>query len=63
MSESPITVTSSRYHRPLRVAVEGNISSGKSTFLSFCQRQPDLDVAMEPIDEWTNLDGSNLLVG
>lgn len=62
MDCSSNTVSSTGQHRSLRVAVEGNIGSGKSTFLTYCQQNKDFDVAFEPISEWTNMNGTNLLV-
>lgn len=49
-------------HCPLVVSVEGNIGSGKSTFLQYCVQQPFIEVAYEPVDTWTNYGGTNLLV-
>ncbi len=46
----------------LTVAVEGNISSGKSTFLSYCQGDKDFEVVYEPVDLWRDVRGVNLLV-
>lgn len=46
----------------LTVAVEGNIGSGKSTFLSYCTRDPAFESRFEPLEKWTNVDGINLLV-
>lgn len=58
------TVVSSTFEvcRPLRVSVEGNIASGKSTFLAYCAQCIDIEVIPEPVDEWQNLSGTNLLV-
>lgn len=48
--------------RFLKVAVEGNIGSGKSTFLSYCQPIGGFDVMYEPVEQWRNVRGENLLV-
>lgn len=48
--------------RPLIVAVEGNIASGKSTFLDYCRTKKNMDVISEPVDELTNVGGVNVLV-
>lgn len=48
--------------RPLTVSVEGNIGSGKSTFLSYCQADESLDILFEPVDKWRDVNGVNLLV-
>ncbi|XP_037030944.1 deoxynucleoside kinase-like isoform X2 [Bradysia coprophila] len=45
----------------LIVSVEGNIGSGKSTFLSYCSQDPAFDVFSEPVDTWSNVGGTNLL--
>ncbi len=46
----------------LTVAVEGNIGSGKSTFLNYCSNRPDIIVHPEPIEKWRSVQGENLLV-
>jgi len=44
------------------VAVEGNIGSGKTTFLNrFCPEIDNVDVLAEPVDRWRNVRGNNLL--
>ena len=44
------------------VAIEGNLGAGKSTFLSFLNRVlPDVEIIKEPVDEWQNIRGHNLL--
>jgi len=44
------------------VAVEGNIGSGKTTFLNrFCPETDNVDVLAEPVDRWRNVRGNNLL--
>ncbi|KAL7639198.1 UNVERIFIED_CONTAM: hypothetical protein RMT77_010732 [Armadillidium vulgare] len=47
--------------RPFTVAVEGNIGSGKSTFLNYFSKLPNVLTFEEPIDKWTNVSGNNLL--
>lgn len=47
--------------RPFVVSIEGNIGSGKSTFLQHFASMPGVDTHQEPIDLWTNLEGHNLL--
>lgn len=49
-------------HRPLTVAVEGNIGCGKSTFLDYCREKSGVVVYPEPVGEWQNVNGFNLLV-
>merc|ERR1712029_727820 len=47
--------------RPFTVVVEGNIGSGKSTFLEQYASLDSVSVFSEPVDKWRNLDGNNLL--
>ncbi|KAL1460004.1 hypothetical protein WDU94_011945 [Cyamophila willieti] len=47
--------------RPFRVSIEGNISSGKSTLLKYFEKLSDVDACAEPVDEWRNVNGNNLL--
>lgn len=39
------------------VAVEGNIGSGKSTFLSYFQQFPIVETLQEPVEMWTSVVG------
>lgn len=43
------------------VYIEGNVGSGKSTFLSLLKDHLDLQIVYEPIELWQNIDGHNLL--
>ena len=44
------------------ISVEGNIGSGKTTFLNFFTQQVDnIAVIKEPLDLWQNVDGENVL--
>merc|ERR1712117_217909 len=47
-----------RRSRPFTINVVG---TGKSTFLTFFQRLPNMDVIPEPVEKWTNLNGTDLL--
>ncbi|KAF7282851.1 deoxynucleoside kinase-like [Rhynchophorus ferrugineus] len=47
--------------RPFIVAVEGNIGSGKSTFLEYFNNFEGVEVLSEPVESWRNLNGNNLL--
>ena len=41
---------------PLIISVEGNIGSGKSTFVSFMQRtMTNVIFLQEPVDEWNDI--------
>ncbi|XP_022920605.1 deoxynucleoside kinase-like [Onthophagus taurus] len=46
--------------RPYTVVVEGNIGSGKSTFLNHFQENPSISVLSEPVELWRNCGGTNL---
>lgn len=48
--------------KPFTVLVEGNIGSGKTTFLEHFQQFEDITLLTEPVEEWRNLRGWNLLV-
>jgi septin family protein len=48
-------------HQPFTVFVEGNIGSGKTTFLNHFARA-DVDLLSEPVEMWRNVEGHNLLV-
>lgn len=43
------------------VAVEGNIGSGKSTFLQHFKNSPNVDLYCEPVEMWKNVRGHNTL--
>ncbi|XP_026497097.2 deoxynucleoside kinase [Vanessa tameamea] len=47
--------------KPFTVLVEGNIGSGKTTFLEHFQQFQDITLLTEPVEEWRNLKGWNLL--
>ena len=48
--------------RPFTVVVEGNIGSGKTTFLQhFNKFSEDVEILAEPVDKWRNASGHNLL--
>lgn len=48
--------------RPFTVVVEGNIGSGKSTFLQHFERwSSQVELLPEPVESWRNLKGHNLL--
>lgn len=43
------------------IVVEGNIGAGKSTFLNHMARYVNVQAIPEPLENWTNLNGNNLL--
>jgi len=49
-------------NRPFTVIVEGNIGSGKTTFLNHFAKFKDVEVLQEPVNKWRNVQGHNLLV-
>ena len=57
-----VTPTPSTSRRPFTVMVEGNIGSGKSTYLRhFTKFSDNVEVVMEPVEKWRNLKSHNLL--
>ena len=46
----------------IKIAIEGNIASGKSSLLDYLSTQKDYQIFYEPLEEWQNVDGSNLIV-
>ncbi|KAM3959008.1 deoxynucleoside kinase [Aphomia sociella] len=60
-AKSYIFKMSSENRRPFTVFVEGNIGSGKTTFLEHFRQFEDITLLTEPVEEWRNLKGWNLL--
>lgn len=52
---------SSSTQTPFTVLVEGNIGSGKTTFLKHFEKFNDVCLLTEPVEQWRNLHGVNLL--
>jgi len=50
------------YKHPFTVCIEGNIGSGKTTFLSHFKKFDNVSVLEEPVELWRNISGTNLLV-
>jgi len=48
-------------NRPFTVVVEGNIGSGKTTFLDHFKKFNEVETLTEPVDKWRNANGHNLL--
>ena len=46
---------------PFTLFVEGNVGSGKTSFLNYFKKFDEFLVLEEPIDQWKNLHGCNLL--
>ena len=53
-------IVSSPTTRPFTVLVEGNVGSGKSSFLDIMESWPGVRVFQEPVDVWRNVGGQNL---
>ncbi|XP_068909116.1 deoxynucleoside kinase-like [Tenebrio molitor] len=51
----------STLNRPCTISVEGNIGSGKTTFLNHIERFGNATVFAEPLHKWRNCQGHNLL--
>ncbi|XP_018006656.1 deoxynucleoside kinase isoform X2 [Hyalella azteca] len=49
------------FSRPFTVSIEGNIGSGKSTFLKHFAALPNVATYQEPLGKWTDVGGYNLL--
>lgn len=47
--------------QPFTIFVEGNIGSGKSTFLEYFKHHDDVCIITEPIHKWRHFHGINLL--
>jgi len=48
-------------NRPFIVSIEGNIGSGKSTMLNYFNKFSDVELIPEPVSEWCDVNGHNLL--
>lgn len=53
--------TKRKTNRPFTVIVEGNIGSGKTTFLEYFKKYQNVCVLAEPVEMWRNCNGHNLL--
>lgn len=49
-------------NKPFTVLIEGNIGSGKTTFLNHFQKFDSVCLITEPVEKWRNCGGVNLLV-
>lgn len=43
------------------IAVEGNVGCGKSTFLQYLSKNPNVEIYPESVERWRNINGINLL--
>lgn len=69
VSNSILFLVNRKFHKmsipkskPFTVFVEGNIGSGKTTFLEHFRQFEDITLLTEPVEAWRNLQGWNLLV-
>ena len=53
---------STQRRKTFKVAVEGNIGSGKTTLIKSFENDPNVDVWPEPVQKWRNIQGQNALV-
>lgn len=60
VSYASMTDNNSMIMRPFTVAVEGNIGSGKTTFLNYFKDQ-NVFILSEPVQKWRDCEGVNLL--
>lgn len=47
--------------KPYTILIEGNIGVGKSTFLKYFEKFDSVETIPEPVKEWQNFKGTNLL--
>ena len=47
--------------KPFVVSIEGNIGAGKSTMLKFFENYKDVELIPEPVAQWCDVKGHNLL--
>lgn len=53
-----MTLSGANTNRPFTIVVEGNIGSGKTTFLNeFKDMENELEIMPEPVDKWRNCQG------
>lgn len=48
--------------QPFTVLIEGNIGSGKTTFLNHFKKFQNICLLTEPVEKWRNLNGVNIFV-
>lgn len=48
--------------QPFTVFIEGNIGSGKTTFLEHFRKFDEVCLMTEPVEQWRDCGGVNLLV-
>jgi len=58
---SPTKTLTQQNNRPFVVSIEGNIGAGKSTMLKFFEKYRDVELIPEPVAQWCDVNGHNLL--
>lgn len=58
--DPPSPILASNLSRPFMIVVEGNIASGKSTFLSLVSGVPGVATYPEPVHRWRAVGGQDL---
>lgn len=58
---NPNRLTIPKKNKPFTVLVEGNIASGKTTFLEHFKKFENVNIVPEPVESWRNCRGHNLL--
>ena len=48
--------------QPFTVFIEGNIGSGKTTYLNYFNKYDEVSLQTEPVEKWRNVGGVNILV-
>ncbi|KAF2882834.1 hypothetical protein ILUMI_23346 [Ignelater luminosus] len=61
MADTLTSAIKSNIAKPFTVIVEGNIGSGKTTFINHFKKYDNVCVLAEPVDLWRNCAGHNLL--
>jgi len=62
-SDVPVSPTKKfgGHNKPFVVSIEGNIGAGKSTMLKFFEKYNDVELIPEPVAQWCDVKGHNLL--
>lgn len=61
-SSSVVQKLGSKGQQPFTVFIEGNIGSGKTTFLEHFRKFDEVCLMTEPVEQWRDCGGVNLLV-
>uniref|UniRef100_T1GM14 Deoxynucleoside kinase domain-containing protein n=1 Tax=Megaselia scalaris TaxID=36166 RepID=T1GM14_MEGSC len=63
MENTKITIKDARFvtKKNILLIIDGNIGCGKSTLLQYIKSRNDVEVVLEPINKWKNVEGQSLL--